>query len=451
MTSVDAPRMTAGQRLLSIGLVLGVTLVAFEVTAVVTAMPTITDQLHGDSLYGLAVAVYTLANMVALVAAGEFADRRGPAVPYVVSISTFIVGLVVAAAAPTMVWVVVGRTLQGAGSGGLQPIAYTLVSRAFPAARQARMFAILSAGWVLPSLFAPALSGWVVDTFGWRWVFLGIIPFAVVVGALSVQPMRAFAPTRSSPAEPSRIPLAVAAAAGVGAFATGVQMANPLAAISVSVVGAAVAVRALRRLLPAGIGRLRLGFPAIVACRIIATAAFLGADSFIPLAADRIHHVRPLLQGMTIIGAALAWTGGQWVRSRHPVTRPDLAVRNGFLVMLLGLVLVVPVLWPGWPLWATFLGWAVGGFGMGLLFNPTTVAAMGYATSGTEGRVSSQLSLGDAFGFSLMGGLGGGAVALADHTSFSIRGALGVNFALAIVLAIVGAVAASRIRPSSQP
>ena len=74
--------MTAGQRLLAIGLVLGVTLVAFEVTAVVTAMPTITDELDGDSLYGLAIAVYTLANMVALVAAGELADRHGPALPY---------------------------------------------------------------------------------------------------------------------------------------------------------------------------------------------------------------------------------------------------------------------------------------------------------------------------------------------------------------------------------
>ena len=81
-------------------------------------MPTITDELHGDSLYGVAMAVYTLANMVALVAAGEMADRKGPTLPYVLSIATFLVGLTVAAVAPTMVWIVVGRTLQGAGTGG---------------------------------------------------------------------------------------------------------------------------------------------------------------------------------------------------------------------------------------------------------------------------------------------------------------------------------------------
>lgn len=441
--------MTASQRLLAVGLVLGVTLVAFEVTAVVTAMPTITDELGGDSLYGLAVAVYTLANMVALVAAGEMADRRGPATPYVLSIVTFVVGLAVGAMAPTMVWVVIGRTLQGAGTGGLQPIAYTLVNRAFAKEWQPKMFAILSAGWVLPSLFAPALSGWVVDAFGWRWVFLGIVPFALAVAALSVRPMRQYGPTASERTGPSRIPLAAAAAVGVGAFATGLQTANLAVAALLVVAGAFVGLRALRRLLPPGVFTARVGFPAIVLCRILATATFLGVDSFIPLAADRIHGARPLVQGFVIIGAALSWTVGQWVRARRPVPRTDRAVRNGFLVLALGIALVMPVLWPGWPLWATFLSWSVGGFGMGLLFNPTTVATMGYATHGQEGRVSSQLTLGDALGFSLMGGIGGATVAVADRTSFTINGALAVNFALALLLGLVGALASRRIRTAA--
>src|SRR6476619_5059906 len=106
--------MTRDQRVLAIGLVLGVTLVAFEVTAVITALPTITDELGGDSLYGLALAAYTLANLVALVAAGGLADRRGPSLPFLVSIATFVAGLVVAGTAPNMAVVVIGRALQGA-------------------------------------------------------------------------------------------------------------------------------------------------------------------------------------------------------------------------------------------------------------------------------------------------------------------------------------------------
>lgn len=426
-------------------MVMAVMLVAFEVTSVITALPTITDELGGDSLYGVTLAVYTLANLVALVAIGEFSDRRGPSLPFVLCIATLIVGLVVSAIAPSMTWVVVGRALQGAGTGGFTPIAYSLVKRAFPSDRQAMMYAYLSAGWVLPSLFAPALSGWITDTFGWEWVFLGLIPFAVLVGALAVGPMTHFQPQQLE-RRASRIPAAVIAAAGIGLLVTGMQFANLLVALGAVLTGVALAAPALRRLFPPGYLRARHGFAAIVACRILATATFLGADSFIPLAADRIHGQRPLVQGFVIIGAALSWTAGQWIRARRPPVNYATAIRNGFLLLLLGLVLVAPVLWSGWSMIATFLGWAVGGLGMGLLFNPATVAAMSYAVDGREGEVSSQIALADAVGFSLMGGIGGATVAFADRTSWSLAGALGTNFALAAALALLGAFAARRVR-----
>ena len=429
---------------------MAVMLVAFEVTSVITALPTITDELGGDSLYGVTLAIYTLANLVALVATGEFSDRRGPALPFVLCIATLIVGLVVAAIAPSMTWVVVGRALQGAGTGGFTPIAYSLVKRAFADDRQPMMYAYLSAGWVLPSLFAPALSGWVTDTFGWEWVFLGIIPFAIAVGALAVGPMMHFGSQQAefdnSLRTRSRIPTAIVAAAGIGLLVTGLRFANTLVALTMAVVGVAFAVPALRRLFPAGYLRARLGFPAIVACRILATATFLGADSFIPLAADRIHGQRPLVQGFVIIGAAVSWTAGSWISARRPAVEPATAIRNGFILLLLGLVLVAPVLWSGWPLIAVFFAWAVGGLGMGLLFNPATVAAMSYAVDGNEGEVSSQIALADSVGFSLMGGIGGATVAIADRTSWSLASALGTNFALAAALALLGAFAARRVR-----
>ena len=86
-------------------------------------------------------ACYTLANLVALVVTGELADRYGPARPYLASLAMFVAGLVVAATAPNMAVVVLGRTLQGAGTGGFAPLAYVLVKRAFPEDRQPTMYA----------------------------------------------------------------------------------------------------------------------------------------------------------------------------------------------------------------------------------------------------------------------------------------------------------------------
>lgn len=445
------PPLTAHQRLLATGLVLGVTLVAFESTSVITALPTITDDLGGDSLYGFTLAAYTLANLVALVAAGRMADRRGPRPTFILSALTFVVGLLVSGFASSMIVVVIGRLLQGAGAGGFAPIAYSLVKRAFPDERQPMMYVYLSAGWVLPSLVAPAFGGLVTDAFGWRWVFFGIVPLAIAVGVVGSTPMRAYGPVDNpvdphADDDPQRLLMAAAVAVGTGLFVLGLRAAQPVVAIGVAAVGVAMGLPALRRLLPTGFFHARTGQPAVLTCRLLATATFMGADGFIPLAADRIHGASPIVQGFTIIGAALTWTTGQAIIARREHIAPATAVRIGFVLLLVGVGLVTPVLISSWPLWATFLGWSVGGLGMGVLYNPTTVAAMSYADDGREGTISSQVQLVDALGFSLMGGLGGAAVAYADRGDGDLHGALGASFALAAVCALVGVVASRGVR-----
>ena len=456
---IDTPRrsdarepLSPSLKLLAVGLVLGVTLVAFETTAVITALPTITDELGGDSLYGVALAAYTLANMLSLVAAGRFADRKGPMPTFLTAVITFSLGLVVAALAPNMVVVVLGRTLQGAGAGGFSPISYQLVKRAYPESRQATMYVWLSAGWVMPSLIGPAFGGLVTDHLGWRWVFASIIPMALAVAVVTSSQMRRFGPSAPTddPAilaeDRRRMLTAGAAALGVAFVVVGIRSSSWIAVVASLGVGGVLAVKMLGRLLPAGVTRARAGEPAVLACRFLATATFMGVDGFIPLAADRIHGVSPMAQGFTIIGAALTWTAGQAVIAKRQDISTRTAVRIGFSLLACGALLSSPVLWSEWPLWATFLGWAVGGAGMGTLFNPTTVAAMSYATDGSEGDTGGQLQLVDSLGFSLMGGVGGAVVALADRTSLSLGAAIGSCFALAVATAVAGVVATRGLR-----
>ena len=75
---------------------------------------------------------------------------------------------------------------------------------------------------------------------------------------------------------------------------------------------------------------------------------------------------------------------------------------------------------------------------MGTLFVPTSVAAMSYAEPGQDGRIGSQINLADSLGFGLMGAIGGATVAAADRTSWPLVNAIGANFAIAFVLALVG-------------
>jgi MFS family permease len=438
--------LTAELRLLAVGLVLGVVLVAFESTALITALPTITDELGGDSLYGVSLAVYTLANMVALIVAGQVADRRGPTSTFVVSIGIFVIGLLLAGAATSMWVVVAGRTLQGFGSGGFSPIAYMLVKRAFPADRQPMMYVFLSAGWVVPSLVAPVFSGIVTEQFGWRWVFFMIVPLAIGVGAVASAPMRHLGAATGGDHAPSLTLPAVGAALGVGVLLLALASGTVWQVVIGGVAGAALGLHSLRRLLPSGFFSGRRGYPAVLTVRVLAAATFIGIDSFLPLAADRIHGATPMVQGFVIVGAALSWTGGQVLAARRPQARPDRMVRAGFILLATSSLLVAPVLWSGWPLWATFIGWAVGGLGMGVLYNPSTVVAMGYADDGREGLVSGQVRLTDALGFSMMYGVGGAIVAVADRGAITLQWALGVNFALSFGCAALGLAASRNVR-----
>ena len=105
--------------------------------------------------------------------------------------------------APTMEILVVGRLIQGLGTGGQTVALYVVVARVYPPAIHGRVFAAFSAAWVIPSLVGPFLAGAVAEYLHWRWVFLGValltvVAFTMVVLRLHGQPLR-HGPSRDRP------------------------------------------------------------------------------------------------------------------------------------------------------------------------------------------------------------------------------------------------------------
>src|SRR6202046_1451753 len=178
--------MAPQRRALTVGLVLTVTFVASEALAVVTVMPVVARDLGGLRLYGWVFSGFMLGNVIGIVAAGREADRRGPAVPFVAGVVLFGSGLALAGLAPSMGVLVAGRVLQGVGAAAIPSVAYAAIGRNLPGTLRARMMAVLSTAWVAPGLAGPAVSAEVAHLFGWRWVFLGLLPIVAVAGALGV-------------------------------------------------------------------------------------------------------------------------------------------------------------------------------------------------------------------------------------------------------------------------
>src|SRR4051812_44742731 len=105
----------AAHRRLTLGLVLTITLVAFEALAISTVMPIVADDIGGLQLYGWVFSGFFLANLLGTVVAGSMADRRGTAPPFVLGLVLFAAGLVVGGLAPSMGVLVAGPVAPGIG------------------------------------------------------------------------------------------------------------------------------------------------------------------------------------------------------------------------------------------------------------------------------------------------------------------------------------------------
>jgi MFS family permease len=444
--------MTPARRGLTIGLVLTITLVAFEALAVITILPAIKDDLQGIGLYGWATSAFQLGLLIGIVVAGGAADRRGPAVPFVGGVLVFCAGLMLAGLAPSMLVLVLARGLQGLGAGAGPAVAYASVGRGYPEALRPRVFAVLSTAWVVPGLVGPALSALVAERFGWRLVFLGLLPLVLVSASLALPALRRLGPPEEPLVQRGRLGRAIGVAAGAGLVLAGLSSRSPLAGVALVAAGLLAGVRPLRGLLPPGTLRARPGMPVAVLSRGLLTFAFFGADTYVPLAITSVRGQSTAVASIAVTAATLAWTAGAWVQERKAADWPGRRlVQVGFVILAAGIALEAAALLPAVPVAFGAAGWAVGGFGIGLAYSPLSLIVLAEAPTGQEGAASSSLTLAETLGVALGAGLGGVLVATGAATGWPPGAGIAGAFALTAAVALLAAVLARRVPSRTIP
>ncbi|MFD9126839.1 MFS transporter [Kitasatospora sp. NPDC059571] len=446
-------------RALTLGIVSVVLLLAFEATAVNTAMPVAARQLDGLGLYAFAFSGYFTTTLFALVVSGQWCDRSGPLAPLFTGIAVFGAGLVVAGTAAGMWPFVAGRAIQGLGGGLVIVALYVVVGRAFPERLRPSVFAAFSAAWVLPSIVGPVVSGAVTQHLGWRWVFLAVpvlilLPLAVMGPALR----------RSERAQPQQVRVAfdrrrtwcaALAALGAGLLQYAGQRLDLLGLVP-ALLGAGLLVPSVLRLLPAGTLRAARGLPTVILLRGVAAGAFFAAEAFVPLMMVTQRHLSPTLAGMTLTSGGLSWALGSWLQGRPRAERHrDALIRVGFVLCAVAIAGAALVLVPGVPVWTAAAAWAVGGVGMGLAVASISVLMMKLSAPEDTGANSAAIQLSDALGNVLLIGLAGvlfaalgGGSAAAAQGGHAPGGAFAVIFLVMTGVALVGALVSGRTRPA---
>ncbi|MER6284317.1 MFS transporter [Streptomyces sviceus] len=453
-------------RALSIGIVSVVLLIAFEATAVGTAMPVAARELDGVALYAFAFSGYFTTSLFGMVLAGQWADRRGPLGPLTAGIAGFGAGLLLSGTAGAMWLFILGRAVQGFGGGLVIVALYVVVGRAYPERLRPAIMAAFAAGWVVPSIVGPLAAGAVTEHLGWRWVFVGI-PVLVVFPLVLALPQirrRAAGPvdgtdgTDGTDGQASfdrrRIRLALGISLGAGLLQYAAQDLRPLSLLP-GLAGVALLVPAVLGLLPRGTYRAARGLPSVVLLRGVAAGSFVAAESFVPLMLVTQRGLSPTLAGFSLAAGGGTWALGSWVQSRARVEPYRERLMTGGMVLVAAAIAGAPsVLIGSVPVWIVAVAWGFGCFGMGLVISSTSVLLLQLSAPEEAGTNSAALQISDglsnavllAGGGAAFAALGGGTV---SHTATEASGSHPAAFAVVFLpmagVALVGAWVTTRL------
>ncbi|MFD8896714.1 MFS transporter [Streptomyces ardesiacus] len=456
--------LSRAYRALSIGIVSVIVLIAFEATAVGTAMPVAARELDGVSLYAFAFSGYFTTSLFGMVLSGQWSDRRGPLAPLTTGIAAFAAGLVLSGTAGAMWPFILGRAVQGLGGGLVIVALYVVVGRAYPERLRPAIMAAFAAGWVVPSVVGPLASGAVTEHLGWRWVFLGIPVLVVVPLALALPQIRSRAagPVGAGEAPASfdrrRIRLALAISLGAGLLQYAAQDLRWVSLLP-GAAGVALLVPAVLGLLPRGTYRAARGLPSVVLLRGVAAGSFIAAESFVPLMLVTQRGLSPTLAGLSLAAGGATWAGGSWLQSR-PRLEPhrERLMSLGMLLVAAAVATAPSVLIDAVPAWTVAVAWGFGCFGMGLVISSTSVLLLKLSAPEEAGANSAALQISDglsnvvllAAGGAAFAALGGGTVTHAatgaDAATGSHPAAFAAVFLPMAAVALVGAWVATRLR-----
>lgn len=472
-TSVPATDETVlgrAYRALSFGIVSVVLLIAFEATAVGTAMPVAARELDGVPLYAFAFSGYFTTSLFGMVLSGQWSDRRGPLGPLTTGIASFGAGLLLSGTAGAMWVFILGRAVQGLGGGLVIVALYVVVGRAYPERLRPAIMAAFAASWILPSVVGPLAAGAVTEQLGWRWVFIGIPVLVVFPLALALPQIRRRAsgpvsapepdPDSSAPGRPPslnrrRIRLALAISLGAGLLQYAAQDLSPLALLP-GAAGLALLVPAVLGLLPRGTYRAARGLPSVVLLRGVAAGSFIAAESFVPLMLVTQRGLSPTLAGFSLAAGGGTWALGSWVQSR-PRFEPyrERLTTLGMLLVAAAIATAPSVLIDSVPVWTVAVAWAFGCFGMGLVISSTSVLLLQLSAPEEAGTNSAALQISDGLsnvvllsaGGAAFAGLGGGTVThTTTDTTASHPAAFTAVFLPMAAVALVGAWVTTRLR-----
>jgi len=342
-------------------------LLQLDGTLITVALPSVAHGLKVSSASTAAIlSAYFGAYAIVLLPGGALVDRFGARRLALVGLGVFAVGAGAGALVSSIGALVATRVVQGAGAGLVSPAALAGAVSGFPPERRGSALGIWGASAGISNLLGPLLGGLLTVAFGWRANWWALVPLALI------------------------------AAAGIVRYVPGVVHGDE----------GGIQGYTVNRVVMAATLVASLTFAVMIGCFYLASQYLQRDAGYSALGASSALVIVALL-----VGAAAPVTGR--LVDEHGERLPAIL---GFVLAGCGLAVLAI---PGMPLSSlvTILPLIPVGFGLGMLFVPTSRAALNATPLASHGRTSAILSVGRLVGAGLGAGLGG--VVLSSGTDAS--------------------------------
>jgi DHA2 family multidrug resistance protein len=166
--------------LVGLAVMTGTFMSIMDISVVNVAMPHMMGSFGEDLLTITWVSTaYSVAELIMITMTGWWSTLVGRKRFLIASMLVFISGSMMAGASHSFGQMVFSRILQGIGGGGLMPVSQAIMRETFPPSEQGMSQAIFSMGTMLAPALGPTLGGWIVDNFGWPWIFYVNLPICI--------------------------------------------------------------------------------------------------------------------------------------------------------------------------------------------------------------------------------------------------------------------------------
>jgi len=415
-------------------------------------MPTIGRQLGGYALFSWATAAYGVGAILSGATAARLSSRTGLRRAMAIAGLLTAAGCAVSALAPNMILLVAGRGVQGLGAGWIVGACYAAVGAMFPARHLARIFGVMTSVWGVATVLGPLVGAAFAEQDQWRalfWAF-AVQCLAFIAAAVWLLPQDAPAPGHPTPWRQLGLVLLGVGLLGAADLTTHVWTAAGLCLASVAIF--IVAVRWPGKgeggLFPRAAGDLSTAIGAAYLSYFALMAAVTGFSVYGPALLQKLFGFSPLSAGYAAGLESVGWSvaalavAGRGERWHGPM------IRLGALCIVGALAVLAVVMRTG-PVAVILAASTVMGAGFGLSsgFTGRRVIA---AAAGPEREVASAgingvRQVGGAAGACLAGIIANLAGMSAGVTTAAAQASAVWLFALAVPVAIVGAVGAWRV------